>query len=107
MSTSTTSESTTSNSTDIEIQTGLNFNPKPKLSPKTPKTPKEMLESEVIIHLLQNREYFETVFPFLQPDYFNHEYSVIIKHIEQFYKKYQKSPNIKELIISFKDSTKQ
>jgi replicative DNA helicase len=69
--------------------------------------PRELLENEVIVNLINDKEYFETVFPFLKSEYFSYEYSTVIKHIEKFYKTYKKSPSLKELVISFKDSNKQ
>ena len=68
--------------------------------------PKKLLESEVITNLLNDREYFDTVFPYLKSDYFGFEYGIIFKHIDKFYNKYRKNPVLKELILSFKESPK-
>ena len=70
-------------------------------------TPKELLEQEVITHLLHDNEYFESVFPFIKSEYFDYELGVVVQHIEKFYKKYHKSPTLKELVILFKESSKQ
>jgi len=71
------------------------------------KDPKELLENEVITHLLHSGEYFESVLPFLEPDYFEYNYGIIIKHIKMYHKKYSQKPNLKELILFFKESSKQ
>jgi len=73
----------------------------------TNKSPKELLQEEVIYHLIQNKKYFEDVFPYLKSEYFNYEYGVILDHIHSFYKEYKTSPNLKELVLTFQNSPKQ
>ena len=70
-------------------------------------TPKELLETEVINRLLHDQKYFDIVYPFLKQEYFSYEYSIILKHIDNHFKKYSKPPKLKELVISFKDSSEK
>ncbi len=68
---------------------------------------KELLENEIIYYLISDNEYFNNVFPYLKKDFFNYEYSVIIEHISNFHREYRRSPNLKELILTFQSSSKQ
>ena len=70
------------------------------------KTPKILLQEEVISNLIHNKEYFEGTFPFLKSDFFDYDYQIIFDHIKLFYKEYRNSPTLKELILTFKDSSK-
>ncbi len=72
---------------------------------KDQKEPKEILETEILSSLLNNKDYFSKVIHHLQKDHFNEiGNSLIFDKIKNFYIEYNKIPNIKELILSFKES---
>lgn len=66
-----------------------------------------LLESEVVNSLLHNREYFGLSIHHLEPKYFAEPgMKLLFANIKDFYVEYGSIPTLKELIISFKDSTK-
>jgi len=69
--------------------------------------PKELLESEIINYLINDKNYFENTFSYLKDDYFSPEYQVFYKAIKEYYSEYKSNPSIKELILLFKDKPKK
>ncbi len=67
-----------------------------------------ILEKEIIANLLVNREYFNSTIHHLDKEYFTDPgISLLFNNIKDHYLNYQNIPSTKELILSFKDSTKQ
>lgn len=66
-----------------------------------------ILEEEIISNLINNKKYFNQVVHHLKPEYFEEEgTSLMFKHIKDYYHDYHKTPTLKELILTFKDSPK-
>jgi replicative DNA helicase len=67
-----------------------------------------ILENEIIHNLLNNKEYFNAVIFHLQPEFFSDpSMALIFSAIKDFYLEYQRTPQLKEIILSFKDDKKQ
>ena len=66
-----------------------------------------ILEQEIISNLLNNKKYFNQVVYHLEPEYFEEEgCSLMFKNIKDYYLNFHKTPNLKELVLSFKDASK-
>ncbi len=91
----------------MEIEDELNQITQNSTNNTNTETPKELLQHEVISHLLNSDEYFKSVLPFLEEKYFDEDYRVILSHIREYHKEYKNKPSIKELILTFKDSPKK
>ena len=63
------------------------------------------IETEILTNLLTNNTYFNTTKSFLN-DCFEGEDRIIFEKIEEFHKKYNKQPTIKELIVSLSPKEK-
>ena len=72
------------------------------------KTISDLLEEEIIAGLLSDRVYFTSVIHYLEPKYFEDlGYQLLLEGIKKVYVQYTKIPTIKELLLSFKDASKQ
>ena len=69
---------------------------------------KHILETEVITNLLKDKKYFTTVIHQLEPDTFTDPgCRTTFEHIKEYYLEYTSVPNLKELLLTFKDATKE
>lgn len=67
-----------------------------------------ILEQEIISNLISNKKYFNQVVQHLEPEHFEeHGCSLMFKNIKDYYLNFHKTPTLKELVLSFKDATKQ
>lgn len=69
---------------------------------------KALLEYEVVNNLLHDKQYFNTTIHHLQDKYFTEPgMKLLFNHTKNHYLNFGNIPNLKELILSFKDSSNQ
>ena len=67
----------------------------------------QLLEEEIIAGLLSDRTFFTAVIHYLEPKYFEDQGNqLLLKGIKDVYLNYTKIPTIKELLLTFKDASK-